>query len=136
MLRLPLPQRHASTLASIAITCALIGPAAPSLAAQKVAPPGPATLTAHQRIGREIYQQLVEINTVDSVGSVTKAVYAMAARFRAAGFPAEDIQILVPAGKPTKGNLVVRYHGRGGPAARKPSLFLCLGLKRQRRMPK
>ena len=124
MPRFPLTQRCANAIATAAIACALIGSAAPSVAAQKVAPPGPATLNAHQRLGREIYQQLVEINTVDSVGSVTKAVDAMAARFRAAGFPAEDIQILIPEGKPTKGNLVVRYHGKGGPAARKPILLL------------
>ena len=52
-----------------------------------------ATLTPHQRAAREVYEQLVEINTVDSVGSVTTAVEAMAARFRAAGFPAADIHI-------------------------------------------
>ena len=48
----------------------------------------------------------------------------MAARFRAAGFPASDVQVLVPEGKPTKGNLVVRYHGRGGARAGKPILLL------------
>jgi hypothetical protein len=62
-----------------------------------------ATLTPQQRAAREVYEQLVEINTVDSVGSVTTAVQAMAARFRAAGFPATDIHVLVPPGKPTKG---------------------------------
>jgi len=86
-------------------------------------PPGPATLTAHQRLAREVYEELVEINTVDSVGSVTKAAEAMATRFRAAGFPAADVQVLVPPGKPTKGNLVVRYRGRAGSTA-KPILLL------------
>src|SRR5687768_1239897 len=80
--------------------------------APRPVPPGPATLDAHQRLAREIYEQLVEINTADSVGSVTEAAEAMAARFRAAGFPAGDVQVLVPPGKPTKGNLVVRYRGR------------------------
>jgi len=32
--------------------------------------------------------------------------------------------VLIPPGKPTKGNLVVRYHGRGGAAAPKPILLL------------
>jgi acetylornithine deacetylase/succinyl-diaminopimelate desuccinylase-like protein len=81
-----------------------------------------APLTPHQRAAREVYEQLVEINTVDSVGSVTNAVNAMAARFRAAGFPAADIHVLIPPGKPTKGNLVVRYRGRGG--SLKPVLLL------------
>ena len=70
-------------------------------------------LTAPQQAARAIYQELVEINTTDSVGSVTKAAEAMAARFRAAGFPAADVQLLVPKEAPTKGNLVVRYRGRG-----------------------
>jgi acetylornithine deacetylase/succinyl-diaminopimelate desuccinylase-like protein len=81
-------------------------------------------LTPHQRLAREIYRELIGINTADSVGSVTRAAEAMARRFRAAGFPARDVRVLVPAGKPTKGNLVVRYRGRGGPAAPKPILLL------------
>jgi acetylornithine deacetylase/succinyl-diaminopimelate desuccinylase-like protein len=81
------------------------------------------TLTPHQKLAREVYEQLVNINTVDSVGSVTKAAEAMAVRFRAAGFPPADVQVLVPTGKPTKGNLVVRYHGRAGSTA-KPILLL------------
>ena len=79
-------------------------------------------LTPHQRAAREIYSELISINTVDSVGSVTKAAEAMAARFRAAGFPDADVKVLIPPGKPTKGNLVVRYHGRAGGA--KPILLL------------
>src|ERR1700754_2300123 len=81
------------------------------------------TLTPHQKLARDVYSELISINTVDSVGSVTKAAEAMAARFRAAGFPASDIKILPPAGKPTKGNLVVRYRGRGGSSAPKPILL-------------
>lgn len=82
------------------------------------------TLTPHQRAAREIYSELISINTVDSVGSVTKAVDAMAKRFRAAGFPESDIKILIPPGKPTKANLVVRLRGRGGPNGPKPILLL------------
>jgi acetylornithine deacetylase/succinyl-diaminopimelate desuccinylase-like protein len=81
-----------------------------------------APLTPHQRAAREVYEELVETNTADSVGSVTTAVQAMAARFRAAGFPAADVHVLIPPGAPTKGNLVVRYRGRGGPL--KPVLLL------------
>jgi acetylornithine deacetylase/succinyl-diaminopimelate desuccinylase-like protein len=71
------------------------------------------TLDQHQRLAREVYKELVEINTVDSVGSVTTAARAMEKRFRAAGFPAKDIHLIIPPGKPTKGNLIVRYRGRG-----------------------
>src|SRR5262245_53256864 len=67
---------------------------------------------------RAIYRELVEINTTDSAGDTVKAAEAMAARLRAAGFPAADVQVLSSA--PRKGNLVARYHGGGG----KPLLLL------------
>src|SRR5499426_933892 len=84
-------------------------------------PPGaqPATPAPHQRLLREIYQELVEINTTDSVGDNTKAAEAMARRLLAAGFPTADVQVLAPA--PRKGNLVTRLHGTG---ARRPLLLL------------
>lgn len=78
------------------------------------APGAPTTLTPDQAEARAIYQELVEINTVDdTIGSVTRAAQAMAARFRAAGFPDADIAIAGPADAPTKHNLVVRYRGKG-----------------------
>ena len=81
-------------------------------------------LSPHQQLAREIYKELVEINTTDdSSGSNTKAAEAMAARFRAAGFSAGDVQVIVPPGRPTKGNLVVRYRGRAGSTV-KPILLL------------
>ena len=66
-----------------------------------------------------IYKQLVEINTVDPSGDNTRAALAMAARLRAAGFPAADVQVLVP--QPRKGNLVARLRGTG---RRRPLLLL------------
>ncbi|AHG89086.1 peptidase M20 [Gemmatirosa kalamazoonensis] len=69
-------------------------------------------LSADQQLARDVLRELVEINTADSVGSVTAAAEAMARRFRDAGFPAEDVRLLVPDGQPTKGNLVVRYRTR------------------------
>jgi acetylornithine deacetylase/succinyl-diaminopimelate desuccinylase-like protein len=86
--------------------------------------PSGAQSSPHEQLAHSIYKELIEINTVDSVGSVTKAAEAMAARFRAAGFPANDVQLLIPPGKPNKGNLVVRYHGRGGANAPKPILLM------------
>ena len=95
-----------------------------ALAALRLGAQQPRPLAPQQKLAREVYRELIEINTADSVGSVTRAAEAMARRFRAAGFPARDVQVLVPAGKPTKGNLVVRYRGRGGPGAAKPILLL------------
>ena len=60
---------------------------------------------------RSIFQELIEINTTDSVGNVTTAAEAMAKRFRAAGFPESDMALLGP--NPRKKNLVVRLHGSG-----------------------
>jgi len=98
----------------------LVALAAAKFASAQTSPP----LTPHQRLAREIYSELISINTTDSVGAVTPAVEAMAKRFRAAGFPDSDVKVLIPPGKPTKGNLVVRYHGRGGPGGAKPILLL------------
>jgi acetylornithine deacetylase/succinyl-diaminopimelate desuccinylase-like protein len=80
---------------------------------------GPAGLSAGQRLAREIFQQLIEINTTDSVGDCTAAANAMAGRLKAAGFPEEDLKVLGP--NPRKGNLVARLRGTG---ARKPILLL------------
>ncbi len=96
----------------------------PCLVLASVANAQSPTLTPHQRAAREIYSELISINTVDSVGSVTKAAEAMAKRFRAAGFPDADVKVLIPPGKPNKGNLVVRYRGRAGANAAKPILLL------------
>ncbi len=71
------------------------------------------------KLAREIFQQLIEINTTDSSGDNTRAAEAMAARFRAAGFPESDIHVITPV--PRKGNLVVRLRARG---AARPILFL------------
>ena len=95
-------------------------PAAPVASASTTSAPR----TPHQQLARAVYRELVEINTVDSVGSTTRAAEAMARRFRAAGFPAADVQVLAPPGKPNKGNLVVRYRGRQGAAGEKPLLLL------------
>jgi len=79
----------------------------------------PATLAPHQQLLREIYQELIEINTTNSVGDNTKAAEAMARRLLDAGFPAGDVKVLAPV--PRKGNLVARLRGTG---ARRPLLLL------------
>src|SRR5208282_2767193 len=78
---------------------------------------------ATRRLAVDIFKQLVEINTTDSVGNVTAAAEAMAQRFRDAGFPESDIQVLGPDSlgpgslgpdsNEKKKNVVVRLHGSG-----------------------
>jgi len=66
---------------------------------------------ASNKLAREVFKQLIEINTTDSIGNVTTASEAMAKRFRDAGFPAQDVVVLGPTDK--KKNVVVRLHGTG-----------------------
>jgi hypothetical protein len=66
---------------------------------------------ATKQLARDVFKQLIEINTTDSVGNVTTASEAMAQRFRDAGFSDSDMQIIGPNDR--KKNLVLRYHGTG-----------------------
>jgi acetylornithine deacetylase/succinyl-diaminopimelate desuccinylase-like protein len=72
-----------------------------------------------RKLARDIFQQLIEINTTDSVGSTTVAADAMAKRLVDAGFAPEDVKVLGPNDR--KGNLVARYRGTG---TRKPILVI------------
>jgi acetylornithine deacetylase/succinyl-diaminopimelate desuccinylase-like protein len=74
---------------------------------------------ATRQLSRDIFKELIEINTTDSVGSITTAAEAMAKRLRDAGFPESDIQILGPNDR--KKNMVVRLHGTG---KKKPVLLI------------
>src|SRR4029077_12951366 len=71
------------------------------------------------KLVHDIYKQLIEINTTDSIGNTTTAAEAMAQRLKGAGFPASDVQVLAP--NPRKGNLVARLHGS---TSEKPVLLL------------
>ena len=74
-----------------------------------------------QALARDIFKQLIEINSTDSVGSTTLAAQAMAQRLLAAGFPAADVVVLGPNDR--KGNMVARYRGRPG-SMLKPILII------------
>jgi acetylornithine deacetylase/succinyl-diaminopimelate desuccinylase-like protein len=80
------------------------------------------TLSANDQRARDIFEQLININTTGSSGSTTVASNAMAKWLLQAGFPAVDVQVIGLAGSPNH-NLVARYRGSGiGP--RKPILLL------------
>ena len=67
---------------------------------------------ADRTLARDIFRELIEINTTDSLGNTPRAARAMARRLLAAGFPAADAQVLIgPDAK--HGNLVARYRGTG-----------------------
>ncbi len=64
----------------------------------------------YQTLARDIFKELIEINTSLNVGS-TKAAEAMAARLRSAGFAESDIHLVGP--HPDHMNLVFRLRGNG-----------------------
>src|SRR5438093_10265866 len=67
---------------------------------------------ADRRLARDVFRELIAINTTDSLGNTPRAARAMARRLVAAGFPAADVRVLIgPDAK--HGNLVARYRGTG-----------------------
>src|SRR5450432_853409 len=74
---------------------------------------------AEQKLAREIYKEMIEVQSGFTTGTTTPIAESVAARFKAAGFPASDIY--VGGAIPRKANVIVRYHGTG---ARKPILLL------------
>ena len=78
------------TAARIAVALCAALPAHASAAAA-----GPGDREANA-LAHDIFKQLIEINTTDSVGNVTTAAEAVAQRLRDGGFPAADIAVLGP----------------------------------------
>ena len=77
------------------------------LAAQNTSPP------EYMELARSLLEELVEINTTNTErGDNTIAARAAARVLLDAGFPEEDVHVLVPDDAPTKGNLVARLRGR------------------------
>lgn len=101
-------------IAQLALALAAIAVAGPAVSAQQLAP--------HQQLLRDIYKELIEINTSVITSGTTVAADAMAKRFRDAGFPEQDIFLGGP--RADKHNIVVRLRGRGGADAPKPILLL------------
>jgi acetylornithine deacetylase/succinyl-diaminopimelate desuccinylase-like protein len=76
---------------------------------------------ATRRLSHDTLEELIDINTTDSVGSTTTAANAMAKHLLDAGFPRPDVRVLGPNDR--KGNLVARIHS-GGNASLKPILMI------------
>lgn len=113
--------RHPRLAALLALS--IVMAAAADAAAQPRTPIYTAgSLDANQQIARDIYKELIEINTGVTTGNVTTAAVAMAKRFREAGIPEADIFVGGP--RPEKHNVVARIRGKGGASARKPLLLL------------
>lgn len=72
--------------------------------------PAPAQ-EAPQTLARELLREMIETDTTGEHGDTTPLANALADRFRKAGFPAEDVQVLGPETRHR--NLVVRLRGSG-----------------------
>jgi len=81
--------------------------------------PTPMPPAAVRAEARDIFQTLIAFQTVAGRGQVPAMARYLAGKFQAAGFPAEDIEIL-PHGETA--SLIVRY--RGTDRAAKPIVFL------------
>lgn len=98
-----------SNLLALALLAALASPVAAQV-----------PRTPWDSLARDLLRELVDINTTWTRGSTLQAAEAMAARLRAAGFPAGDVAVIQNAER--KGNLVARLRGRQTGA--KPILLL------------
>jgi acetylornithine deacetylase/succinyl-diaminopimelate desuccinylase-like protein len=103
----------------VLVCLAIIAVATIDLSALAQSQTGAPTPPAVNQLAHDIFKQLVEINTTDSVGNVTTAAEAMAKRLRDAGFTDKDVIVAGPNEK--KKNVVVRFRGTG---KRKPILFI------------
>jgi len=76
-----------------------------------IAPSVQAQADANRQLEREIFAELININTSDSAGHTGDAANAMARRLLGAGFPEGDVRVL--GFSPKYQNLVARYRGTG-----------------------
>lgn len=100
-------------IARVVIVALVCAAGAAPLAAQS---PPPST---DQALARDIFAELVGINTTFHHGNTTPAAKAVARRLLAAGFPAADVQVIGPNGD--NENIVARLRGTG---KRRPILLL------------
>jgi acetylornithine deacetylase/succinyl-diaminopimelate desuccinylase-like protein len=113
-----MPRLRFAAFVAAAVFCAFSASVTPAQSALL-----PTASAADRAEAREIFKQLIEINTTDTPkGSVTAATEAMQKRFLEAGFSPEDVHLLGP--DPNKRNLVVRIRA-AAPTSEKPILFLC-----------
>jgi acetylornithine deacetylase/succinyl-diaminopimelate desuccinylase-like protein len=85
-----------------------------------LAAPAAAATDSWVSLGHEILKEMIETNTEHAHGS-TGLARKIEARLLAGGYAREDVQFLAPPDHPTKGNVVVRLHGRG---KAKPVLYI------------
>jgi acetylornithine deacetylase/succinyl-diaminopimelate desuccinylase-like protein len=106
------PQPSRSALVAVVLGLAAAGAA--------LAAPGPLPPEQDRQLARAALKELVEIDTQHVNGS-TRAAEAIRQNLLEAGFATADISEIAPDEHPSKGNVVVRYRGKG---KGKPVLFI------------
>jgi acetylornithine deacetylase/succinyl-diaminopimelate desuccinylase-like protein len=86
------------------------------------APTNVSRMRAGEQAFRDVYKELIEINTTLSVGSCTAAANAMKAHLLRAGYPEKDVNIVAPPNLPKSGNLIALLPGTD--ASLKPLMLL------------
>jgi acetylornithine deacetylase/succinyl-diaminopimelate desuccinylase-like protein len=61
---------------------------------------------------RAIYEEMVEIDSSPTTGSCTKLVQAAQTRLQAASYAGDEVQLVIPEGKPDDGNIVARIRAK------------------------
>lgn len=84
--------------------------AAAVLAAASTAHAAPAPIAGEAQF-RAIFKEMIETDTSAATGDCTVLANRIAARMKAAGFPAANLQIIVPPTDAKAGNLVATYPG-------------------------
>src|ERR1700676_3933846 len=107
--------------AAVSVALGAAGIAALSFGLANADAPAPELPAPTRALARDVLQHLIAINSTHAHGSSAAAHY-VADQLRAAGFPDNDVRLLTPSEHPTKGNVIVRLHGRGGV---KPLLYIC-----------
>ena len=90
------------------------------VSAAGAAAPGPLPPAEDQDLGRALFKEMVEIRSTHDAGS-TELARAIEEHLLRAGFAREDVTFIAPDDHPTKGNIVIRYRGKG---RARPVLFL------------
>lgn len=84
------------------------------------AQPAPLPPPADRELAHALLKEMVEMRTTHDVGS-TALAQAIQEHLVRAGFAADDVVFIAPPDHPTKGNVIVRYRGKG---RARPVLFL------------
>jgi acetylornithine deacetylase/succinyl-diaminopimelate desuccinylase-like protein len=101
--------KHSIALSVIALAATCASQAAEIKAARQTSASKQAR--AGEAEFRDLYKELIEINTTLSVGSCTQAANAMKAHLVRAGYPDSDLHVIAPPDQPKNGNLIAVLPG-------------------------